>query len=81
MIAGFAIEDDPPPPVKPARAPKSDSTTVTLRGVRVPLSSDVGSAFISDCARNRERIFSDAKSKKNTTSTPTIGTTSLKTNH
>src|SRR5262249_8984579 len=30
-----------------------------LRGVSVPLNSDVGSAFVSDCARNRERIFSD----------------------
>jgi hypothetical protein len=33
--------------------------TVVLRGVRVPLNSDVGMAFTTDCARNRERIFSD----------------------
>src|SRR5262245_12702570 len=41
-----------------AAKPKSDDA-VTLRGVRVPLTSDVGSAFVADCARNRERIFSD----------------------
>src|SRR5262249_50065764 len=34
-------------------------TSVVLRGVRVALSSDVGCAFVSDCCRNREKIFSD----------------------
>src|SRR5262249_13494729 len=46
------------PAATPTRATKRDDA-VTLRGVRVPLNSDVGSAFTSDCARNRERIFSD----------------------
>jgi len=57
-IAGFVIDDDSPPPSKPARVSKSDDT-ITLRGVRVPLASDVGGAFVTDCARNRERLFSD----------------------
>src|SRR6516164_1410081 len=35
------------------------SATVVLRGISIPLSSDIGGAFIADCARNRERIFSD----------------------
>jgi hypothetical protein len=35
------------------------NATVVLRGISIPLSSDVGGAFLSDCARNRERIFSD----------------------
>jgi len=29
------------------------AATVTLRGVLIPLASDVGGAFISDCARNK----------------------------
>ena len=51
-VTGFTL-DSPP-----ERAPKRDET-VTLRGVRVPLASDVGYAFVTDCARNRERLFSD----------------------
>jgi len=35
------------------------NATVVLRGISIPLNSDVGGAFLSDCARNRERIFSD----------------------
>jgi len=35
------------------------TATVTLRGISIPLASDVGGAFLADCARNRERIFSD----------------------
>ena len=35
------------------------SATVVLRGVVIPLASDIGGAFIADCARNREKIFSD----------------------
>src|SRR5262245_4915825 len=64
-IPGFVI-DDPPPPSKPASplqrsfVPKPD-TTVTLRGVSVPLNSDVGGALITDLARNKERLFSDAQ--------------------
>src|SRR5262249_47518475 len=61
-VPGFLI-DDPPhtskPPLQGSFTPKSDTTTVTLRGVSVPLNSDVGGAFTADCARNRERIFSD----------------------
>ena len=60
-VPGFNIEnDDAPPPSKPTRMAKPVDA-VTLRGVRVPLNSDVGSAFVADCARNRERIFSDAQ--------------------
>jgi len=35
------------------------TAAVILRGVSIPLASDIGGAFLSDCARNRERIFSD----------------------
>src|SRR5262245_22918624 len=35
--------------------------TVVLRGISIPLESDVGGASISDCARNRERIFGDSQ--------------------
>lgn len=37
--------------------------SVILRGVPVTLDSDVGSAFVSDCARNLEGVFSDAEIK------------------
>src|SRR5262245_7966579 len=41
---------------------KSDeNAVVTLRGIPVPLASDVGGAFISDCSRNKERLFSDQR--------------------
>jgi len=40
---------------------KSDDAVVTLRGIPVPLTSDVGGAFISDASRNRERLFSDQR--------------------
>jgi hypothetical protein len=32
-----------------------------LRGVRVPLASDVGGAFVSDASRNKERLLSDQR--------------------
>jgi hypothetical protein len=55
-VPGFDIEaNEPPPP----RITKPDTTTVVLRGVPVSLNSDVGGAFVTDCARNRERLFSD----------------------
>jgi len=58
-VPGFNVgPDNPPPPITRVAKPVD---AVTLRGVRVPLTSDVGSAFILDCARNRERIFSDAQ--------------------
>src|SRR6516162_9742924 len=53
-VTGFTLEPSPP-----ERTPKSRDETVILRGVRVPLASDVGYAFVTDCARNRERLFSD----------------------
>jgi hypothetical protein len=40
---------------------KPDDTSITLRGVRVPLASDVGGAFISDASRNKERLLSDQR--------------------
>ena len=57
-VPGFAL-DDTPAPSKPTRLTKPNSDTVTLRGVAVPLNSDVGGAFVTDCARNRERLFND----------------------
>src|SRR5262245_28929612 len=39
----------------------ADDATVILRGVSVPLVSDIGGAFISDCSRNRERLLSDQR--------------------
>jgi hypothetical protein len=48
--------------------PKRTETSVTkslnddcvvLRGVSVPLISDLGGAFIADCSRNRERLMND----------------------
>jgi hypothetical protein len=38
---------------------KPNNETVILRGVSIPLASDIGGAFIADCSRNRERLFSD----------------------
>jgi len=60
-VPGFNIPDldNPPPLSKPARVTKPNEPTVTLRGIPVPLNSDVGGAFVTDCARNRERLFSD----------------------
>ena len=56
-VPGFNVGDDSPPSA-PTRVTKP-TAVVTLRGVRVPLTSDVGGAFVTDCARNRERLFSD----------------------
>src|SRR5262249_56842396 len=55
-VPGFNVDPPPPPTrvVKPVDA-------VTLRGVRVPLNSDVGYAFITDLSRNKERLFSDQR--------------------
>ena len=58
-VHGFNVgPDNPPPPITRAAKPND---CVVLRGVRVPLNSDVGCAFVADCARNRERLFSDAQ--------------------
>src|SRR5262249_18627562 len=35
------------------------SAAITLRGVSIPLASDIGGAFIADCSRIRERLVSD----------------------
>src|SRR5262249_7973936 len=61
-VPGFNIDwdDAQTPTVKPARVTRTNDTVV-LRGVSVPLNGAVGQGCISDCARNRERIFSDAQ--------------------
>src|SRR5262245_26760405 len=41
--------------------PKLDAEIVVLRGVAVPLESDIGRAFISDAARNSEGILNDGQ--------------------
>jgi hypothetical protein len=64
-LPGFDVgSDDPPPP--PARVTKSNNVlnpyptaTVTLRGISIPLNSDIGGAFLAECARNKERLVSD----------------------
>src|SRR5262249_9618404 len=58
-VPGFNLDEPSPPPAKPTRIPKSNKETVILRGIPVSLTSDVGCAFITDCSRNRERLFSD----------------------
>ena len=35
------------------------NAAIILRGVSIPLASDVGGAFITDCARTREKLLSD----------------------
>jgi hypothetical protein len=37
----------------------NDDAVVILRGVPIPLASDVGGAFISDCSRNKEKLLND----------------------
>jgi hypothetical protein len=39
---------------------KDDGGTVTLRGIDVPLESDVGREFVLACARNWETLLTDA---------------------
>jgi hypothetical protein len=57
---GFALpQKSPENGLTPATKP--DNTSVVLRGVSVPLASDVGGAFVSDASRNRERLFSDQR--------------------
>jgi len=56
-VPGFNVgPNNPPPP--PTRTANPD-TSVTLRGIAVPLTSDVGAAFVADLARNKERLLSD----------------------
>jgi hypothetical protein len=58
-LPGFFDDEPPSPPSQPPHATKAE--TVVLRGVTVSLNSDVGGAFIADCARNRERLVNDAQ--------------------
>jgi hypothetical protein len=53
-VSGFNIREEPSPSIA-----KPDDSAVTLRGVQVPLNSDIGSAFVTDLSRNKERLFSD----------------------
>jgi hypothetical protein len=55
-VSGFVIEPSPP-----ERTLKPRDETVVLRGVAVPLNSDIGHAFVTDLSRNKERLFSDAQ--------------------
>jgi|SRR5215475_4158227 len=55
-VPGFNVDYDDVPTPRPT---KPDEKTVVLRGVSIPLASDVGQAFLADCARNRERIMND----------------------
>src|SRR5262245_20248220 len=57
-VPGFNVGNDAPP-LPAARAAKP--VTVILRGVSVPLTSDVGCAFVTDLSRNKERLFSDQR--------------------
>src|SRR5262249_33362933 len=58
---GFFPIDDAPTPPPTARV---TDDYVILRGHRVLLASDIGTAFVSDCARNREKIFCDSELKE-----------------
>jgi hypothetical protein len=57
-VSGFTLVEPSPQRYTP---PKPAPGIVTLRGIQVSLTSDVGSAFVSDLARNKERLFSDAR--------------------
>ena len=56
-VSGFTLEPGPPARTPKPREPRAE--TVVLRGIPVPLDSPVGGAFITDLARNKERLFSD----------------------
>jgi len=57
FVTGFDLKEPATTTTRMAK-PKSDDT-VTLRGVRVSLKSDVGAGLITDLSRNKERLFSD----------------------
>jgi hypothetical protein len=70
-VSGFSIRTaDVPAPNKPPRPTKLDNHAVTLRGVAVPLNSDVGNAFVVDLSRNKERLFSDQQVREKYDITP-----------
>jgi len=56
-VPGFDLNEEPAN--ASTSVAKSNDNTVVLRGVSVPLNSDVGGAFVTDLARNKERLFSD----------------------
>lgn len=62
-VPGFNIREEPTTNVTTSKSNSvlnpHPSAAVTLRGISIPLASDIGGAFLSDCARNRERIMSD----------------------
>jgi hypothetical protein len=47
----------------PPKRPPGDAGSIVLRGLPVPLDSDVGGAFISDCARHTEDLLTDEEIK------------------
>ena len=50
-------------PTAPADRNVAPARSVVLRGVTVDLNSDVGEAFVTDCARNIEGLLSDDEIK------------------
>src|SRR5262245_27653356 len=46
---------------KTSAAESSEDATVVLRGISIPIASDIGGAFISDVSRNKERLLSDQR--------------------
>src|SRR5262245_43692221 len=60
FVTGFDLKEPATTTTRMAK-PKSDDTTVVLRGIAISLTSNIGAAFVADCSRNREKIFSDAQ--------------------
>jgi len=63
-VSGFTLDGNDalmPSPQRytPPKPPRAEN--VVLRGINVPLDSAVGGAFITDLARNKERLFSDER--------------------
>jgi hypothetical protein len=50
-----------PKHTKTSAVEPSEDATVILRGVTIPIASDIGGAFISDVSRNKERLLSDQR--------------------
>src|SRR5262245_33433662 len=46
---------------KTSAAESSEDATVVLRGISIPIASEIGGAFISDVSRNKERLLSDQR--------------------
>ena len=59
-VPGFDCEPPAWSKPPPTRATKPVDT-ITLRGTKISLGSDIGTQFVIDAARNREKIFSDAR--------------------